>query len=377
MTDTTLPAPRLADRLLVTGGAALDRATLRIVELMLLTGEGSIDAAARERHHAALEAYCCDRLRRDPQAFFPAPPPPRVEVTRRSRGRDHVVERLRWRSGYRAWDPRFQAEIDCHDANAWACAEWLRHPRPGAPAVICVHSWATGFFAVQRVVFAVRGLFDAGLDVVLFILPFHGPRTPARSLFGGQLFPGTTPHRINEGVGQSIWDLRSLLAHLRREGSGPVGVMGMSLGGYTSAVLASVEPSLAFSVPIIPVVCFADLLWHHGEGRPERRHAEARGLTRELLEDLLGVHSPLRLRPVIPRERRMIVAGLGDRVCRPRHVLRLWEHWERPRIHWFPGGHVAHFGRRRVLRAIRGFIAESLDLETARPGPRLAAQVPR
>jgi len=44
------------------------------------------------------------------------------------------------------------------------------------------------------------------------------------------------------------------MRHLRAAGTGPVGAFGMSLGGYTVALLASVEPQLAFAVPMIPIV---------------------------------------------------------------------------------------------------------------------------
>jgi hypothetical protein len=31
----------------------------------------------------------------------------------------------------------------------------------------------------------------------------------------------------------------------------------------------------------------------------------------------------------------------------------LWEHWDRPRVHWFAGSHVLHFGRSGYLEEMR------------------------
>jgi hypothetical protein len=42
----------------------------------------------------------------------------------------------------------------------------------------------------------------------------------------------------------------------------------------------------------------------------------------------------------------MVIAGLGDRLAPPEQSLMLWEHWGRPELHWFPGSHVFHMGRR-------------------------------
>ena len=69
---------------------------------------------------------------------------------------------------------------------------------------------------------------------------------------------------------------------------------------------------------------------------------------------LMAVHAPLaRPRPVVPKERLLIIAGRADRIAPPVHAEVLWEHWGRPEIHWFPGGHLAHFGRGGCLEAVR------------------------
>jgi hypothetical protein len=60
---------------------------------------------------------------------------------------------------------------------------------------------------------------------------------------------------------------------------------------------------------------------------------------------------------VLPKDRLMIVAGLGDRMAPPEQSELLWEHWGRPEIHWFPGSHLLHFGRGRYLAAMRRLMA--------------------
>jgi hypothetical protein len=72
----------------------------------------------------------------------------------------------------------------------------------------------------------------------------------------------------------------------------------------------------------------------------------------------LSVHSPLIYRPLLPRERLMVVAGLGDRLTPPEHSLILWEHWGRPELQWFPGSHILHFQRDAYLTAMRAMITQ-------------------
>ena len=63
----------------------------------------------------------------------------------------------------------------------------------------------------------------------------------------GALFPSANLVRTNEAFGQAVFDLRALAAYLRANGAPSVGAIGMSLGGYTTALWASVDPTLAFA----------------------------------------------------------------------------------------------------------------------------------
>lgn len=339
-------------------GAGLDRAALRLMTRLWLLGGDPNEVAAQRSQERAREVYTAPRLTEDPLLFFPEPPPARVAVGRGRTIRHGRLERWRFASEYQTFDPEYQTEWESWAENRTAHAECLLHDRREGPrpAVLCLHSWATGSYQLQRWAFFAGELYRAGYDVALLMLPFHGPRNPKGSWFGGQLFPGTCPRRTNEGFGQTIWDARRMLGALLARGATSVGVMGMSMGGYSSALLASVEPRLAFSIPIIPMVSFGDLLWSHGSSHPKRRQVEARGVTLEMVRALYRVHSPLELSPKLPTERLMIVAGQGDRICDPVHVRWLWEHWRRPEIHWFAGGHLAHFGRAGLVRAVLRFL---------------------
>ena len=359
-----MPVPSTSARLVQRLAAALDQSILPIMSLMFLSAEDTESAESVRRQERAGELYSGA----DPEAFFPAPPmPSRPSVSTIAALPGGAIERHQWLSRYRTYDPEYQAEYDAFSENGLVHVEAWRHDTRGAPALICVHSWAGGSFWLQRELFFADRLYRMGFDVILPILPFHGPRTPRCAQFGGQYFPSACPQRTNEAFGQAVWDLRALIARLRSSGSGPIGVMGMSLGGYLSAILASVEPGLALGVPIIPLVTLADLVWQHGKGHPSRRRAEARGITLERLRAIYAIHCPLRYDPLIPAEGRLIVAGASDRIITPDHVTRLWEHWGRPELHWFPGSHLAHLGRSRLFQAVSSFAARATGLGAGSP----------
>ena len=72
------------------------------------------------------------------------------------------------------------------------------------------------------------------------------------------------------------------------------------------------------------------------------------------------VVSPLSVPPQLPLERRFIYGGLADRLAHPRHqVGRLWEHWGRPEVLWYKGGHIAFARNKAVGRFVRHALESS------------------
>jgi hypothetical protein len=138
---------------------------------------------------------------------------------------------------------------------------------------------------------------------------------------------------------QAMWDARRILSWVRAQGSPAVGVYGLSLGGYNTALLASLDGDLACAIPGIPAVDFGRLMWRHGSPL-ELMQLEHHGMQRDVIEEVLSVVSPLRLEPRVSREHRALFGGIGDRLVPPDQVRDLWVHWERPRIHWYQGAHL-------------------------------------
>jgi pimeloyl-ACP methyl ester carboxylesterase len=279
--------------------------------------------------------------------LFPAPPAAQVTETRVGDG----VADLAFASEYRPCFAGYRDEYQGYLENLTAHARHYRRPGANRPTLVLLHGLGGGAYWLEERAFVVPYWLHKGFDVVVFQLPFHGRRLPSGRT-NGTLFPSAHVVRTNEAFGQAVWDLRALRGWLESRGS-TVGVMGMSLGGYTTAVWASVDPGLAFAVPWIPAVDMADLMWRHGEDSPARRRAIKAGVDAELLREVFAVHAPLGRPTLLAPERRMIVAGRGDLITPPDQAERLWKHWDECAIHWFPGGHLAQVGRSDAIRAVR------------------------
>jgi hypothetical protein len=157
--------------------------------------------------------------------------------------------------------------------------------------------------------------------------------------------------RTNEGFGQAVWDLRSLAYWLRSDGAPAVGVAGMSLGGYTISLLATVEPSLSFVIPCIPLADITTAVVAHDR----MRGIEIDPYLQDVSRRTLAIHSPLLRAPVVSGERVLVLAAEADRITGHAHAADLARHL-RGSLRLVRGSHLFHVGRRETLDAIRSFV---------------------
>ncbi len=122
-------------------------------------------------------------------------------------------------------------------------------------------------------------------------------------------------------------------------------------------MLASVDDRLSFAIPNVPVTSLTDIIesWAPA-GWMVTAGLRRAGLTVEDARAAMAVTSPLTWAPRIPHDRRFIIAGLGDRLAPPSHARALWEHWEQPQVHWFPGNHILHLEQGAYLRQMGRFL---------------------
>jgi pimeloyl-ACP methyl ester carboxylesterase len=335
--------------------AAIDRSVWHLVERRLSHRRPPrLDPADAYAHMVELARRYGDGTLAHPSPFFPAPQPPNIELRAGGDGPlgTQVVD-LSFRSEYTPYLPAARDHYLAITQNFTAHARWWTSDR-GRPTIVMLHGWRGGSHWVTRRAFLVSYWLRHGYDVAAFVLPFHGERAPGRS---GELFPSRNPMRTNEGFGHAIFDLRALALFLRARGASAVGAMGMSLGGYTTAVWASIAGpgevgGIDFAVAMIPAVSMAHLMWKHGDASRARRDAVRAGITADLLAEVFAVHAPTTRPPRVPAEARFVIAGKGDRITPPEHARELAAHWG-SEILWFDGGHLAQLGRGDALRTVR------------------------
>lgn len=328
--------------------------------LYLRRGIPYMSTAELERAFAMLRVYTDPAVLADPDRLL-APPTrlPEVQARWRRSVRGGLHSHLVFDSPYKPVHRLYAAEYRRYDKLDTVHLFSWTHARPAPASLLITHGWGAGPKRLHELEFGIEHLFRRlGLDVYYYVMPFHWLRRPSAARFSGELHPSPNLMRTNEAFIQKVQELRWALRWIKHRNPAPLGMMGSSLGGYTTALLASLEGSLDYAIPVLPPASLADLFWEAGHGDPVLGKVRDMGMTRERFVSAWALHSPLSYQPKVPWKARFIVGAQGDNLVTPAHTDVLWEHWGRPRRYAFAGGHILQVYRADYHREVGRFLAE-------------------
>ncbi|CAN3126630.1 AB hydrolase-1 domain-containing protein [Mycobacterium sp. smrl_JER01] len=357
----------LKQRLIVDSSAVADLALrTSIASLLSVTMVPGVAAALRgsntttEREH--LKFYAELAAAQDPALAFPTPAsPPRVS----SRPADPIAEwvargtvrNIRFNSSFQAVNPALRDQCAGFVRNNVVHAQHWRHDDGPRPTLCLIHGFMGSAYLFNGLFFSLPWFYRSGYDVLLYTLPFHGRRAERYSPFSGHGYFAHGMAGFAEAMAQAVHDFRSIIDYLEFTGVDRIALTGMSLGGYTAALIASVDDRIQAVIPNVPVVTPDRTVeeWFPANKVVALRDRIAR-TDSELVGGATRYSSPLNYRPLVPKDRRLIIAGLGDRLAPPEQAELLWRHWDRCTFHWFPGNHVLHVSQPDYLRRMTRFL---------------------
>jgi cephalosporin-C deacetylase-like acetyl esterase len=204
------------------------------------------------------------------------------------------------------------------------------------PAVVVLHILG-GDFDLSRLF--CRTLASNGVAGLFMIMPHYGPRrepgSPARMI-------SIDPEETVRGMTQAVLDVRQAAAWLAAQDeidASQLGVMGISLGGITSALAFSLEPRFSKACLILAGGDMGEVAWTSTEMAAVREHWKKTGGSKESLFAALKVIDPVTYaRPVAGRKILMLNAR-QDEVVPPACTQALWRAFGQPEIIWWDAGH--------------------------------------
>jgi pimeloyl-ACP methyl ester carboxylesterase len=360
----------LGQRLVVDASAAADiglrtfvaslvgAAMLPPIAAELVRGSDSSGERDKMKFYADLAAE------HDPVKSFPAPQePPRVY----SRPANPIAE---WIAHGRVSNIHFDSSFEPVNPimrNRWARlqnnnvvrAQHWQHDDGPHPTLCLIHGFMGSPYLLNGLWMSLPWFYRSGYDVLLYTLPFHGRRAEKYSLFSGYGYFSNGLTGFAEAMAQAVYDFRSVVDYLKYTGVENIALTGISLGGYTAALIAAVEDRIDAVIPNVPVVSIeAELDEWFPANKLFSLGRRIGGLNRDELIASLAYTSPLNYAPLVPRDRRLIITGLGDRLAPPQQAEMLWHHWDHCALHWFPGNHILHVSQPEYLRRMTRFLRD-------------------
>ncbi|MFO1526850.1 MAG: hypothetical protein U1F16_12865 [Turneriella sp.] len=297
-----------------------------------------------------------------PEAFFQKPKPaePLIRPADPMELPIHgaIYEDVLFPSEFEPLNPAYHASDIYPAKQAPSIARLIRHAKGGErPTIIVIHGYVLDGYDFNAQLFEVAKFFRLGFDVLMYTMPYHGPRRAPGARFSGDGFMFFDVARIAENVRWSVHDLTRYIDFLSARSKAPIGMMGFSLGGYHTALMASLDKRLAFAIPVVPVITLFNVIlqWQPSAAVIET-FLKILKLDKNAINQLLLPVSPLARPPVIGHERLLIIAGTADRMAHPDHAHSLWHHWKHPKIYWFPGNHLVHFEKTHYMRQVVSFL---------------------
>ncbi len=201
------------------------------------------------------------------------------------------------------------------------------------PAVILVHGYNADPAYLGVMPEWARRLTWRGINGVLLELPFHLSRRP-RERGAVRDFLSSDLLAIAQATHQSLLDIRALIAWLRWQGAPTVGLWGNSLGGWLEGLLVCHCDDADCAAFLTPVSRMDRALVELDFAGLVRKAAEATGFEVGRL-NLEG------LRPRLPAERMLIVAGRDDQFAPLETLHRLADDWGGVETQVLSHGHIS------------------------------------
>lgn len=313
----------------------------------------------RARLESLVDFYLDSRYPERPARFFSFPrKPPTAAVSEERPFSDGTVRTYSFRSGYSVRNPAFRDDFHAAAMNRTAYLVHWSHGDRGRNTVICCHGYSLGEPGQAARMFRVHKLYGLGLDVALFITPFHWKRASSPLERFSPPFPFQHPLLGLEGFGQAMYDLCSSCLLLEEMGAPRIALIGASLGGYLAALFASLTRRADLVTLIVPFLDFRSLSLPAGPLSPGRRKYEGGRSLQKKIEALWSIHSPFSHACRLSPDRCLLIASRGDRLCPFEEVKRLQEHWGGPQHFFLRGGHALFFPRRGRGQAWYRFLHE-------------------
>ena len=214
----------------------------------------------------------------NPETFFPKAKP--INPIIKEKGeifKGATVTDLTWKSEFEPMWPSetFENELKClgidasgtfcqkyknHTANEICHVRLISHGDRPRPCIVILHGYWGGYFPFEQRHWPCKLFFQAGFDIVMKVLPFHSYRKSKNRTLLPPRFPSSDPRFTVESFRQVVYDYYALLDYLEKRGLTKFALTGMSLGGYCSSLIGTLDDRPHYLIPVMPLISLTRMI---------------------------------------------------------------------------------------------------------------------
>ncbi len=175
-----------------------------------------------------MDAYLAEQSQRSPAELWPEPSIPPLEELWKQAGELEQAT---------IYDFSFpSAFLSPHAENNTVYGRYYAQPGDGRrPTVLVLPGWLTnGYTFYEKTL--ISAILQEGCHAMMMAMPYHMQRSPA-GCYSGEYAVSADLKRNVEGLRQGVSDARALIGWLHQRQTGPIGTLGISLGGWVGSWL--------------------------------------------------------------------------------------------------------------------------------------------
>lgn len=251
---------------------------------------------------------------------------------------------------------KFSSEVENEDINKEALFHYKKYLGTGNNInIILIHGWKS------ETLHRLDGLFldsfiERKYNIYSYVQPFHMERTPNTS-YSGEYYISADVNRTLKSVQQSVSDIRALINYIKTEKEEKVIIIGLSLGGIVSNLLAETEENIDGLVSLFYGNDLSFTIFESEVGKYIKKDFLKNNFEYSLLKKSWSIINPSLRKPVIDLDKILLISGKDDKVVLDKNTSLVWQIWQNSKRYVYKCGHSGTaLCKNRLRRDVLKFI---------------------
>ncbi len=229
------------------------------------------------------------------------------------------------------------------------------------PVVLWVPGLYVSDIAFTPISWFFEEIFDRGMDIVFYVLPYHLGRSP-KGMESGDAMLSTDLTDHFRSLAQGLAELRTISTWLRGQGVKTLGAFGGSTGANLLLRQLTYEPAYDFLTVFIPLVSWEDVIYDNPITEPLRnRIAEMSEPDQKAVRAAWNTLASGQFESKLAPERISVLRARWDQVARGETIAAWQKSWNVKRLFELNRGHTLALFDSGLYDAYGAFLDEDLE----------------